>query len=55
MEPVECPPGKYMPWGMNTTIVGEANHSIPTVSDHFLAGSGDPAKRQFECLDCPGG
>jgi len=25
------------------------------ITDHFIAGSGNPAKRQFECLSCPGG
>ena len=51
--PVECPVGTYMPWGVNTTVPDVASGTL--VTDHYLAGAGNPAKRQFECLDCPGG
>jgi hypothetical protein len=39
--PTKCAAGTYMPWGV-----------APNGS---LVGPGQPAKRQFSCLDCPGG
>ena len=53
-EPTPCAPRTYMPWGLNTTIVADVDSAV-LITYHFFAGSGVPSKRQFDCLDCPGG
>ena len=40
--PEACPAGTYMPYGTD-----------PGSGDYV--GPGDPAKRRFDCIDCPGG
>ena len=40
--PEDCPPGTYMPYGIDTNT-----------GDYV--GPGEPAKRRFDCIDCPGG
>lgn len=50
---MECPAGTYMPWGIDQDVANVATGQM--VTTHSIAGAGTPAKRQFECLDCPGG